>query len=731
MSDFREKYRRDNDLLRAPRKMPEEVMNMTNGNDKEKNTGTQNKRAVRIIAASIAACLVVAVLAAIPMLNRGRDLPLIETVSVGDLHAAEDYSQLYKAIKDLRRDENGLFGGFGVLTDGAVMEEAVEEEVVLEDAPEAPMTAPTTSVPTYNAAADTATGSAGKDYSTTNTQKENVDEADIIKTDGSYIYRLSGGALYILDPVKMTTVTCIEPAEEHTPENGWFWVNDMYISGDRLVLMYSREVPREDSDWRTDTFSGALVYDITDRTAPALLGDCAQSGHLNSSRLIGDYVYMVTAYGVYNEIDKDKPETFVPCLYADGQLTPMSAADVCLLPDPATSTYAVITSVNITNGSEFGSTQATFGNGSTVYADTERIILACSLSENTEEDTQEGGRNVTVRSYTQKTKLISYTISGGSVTLTATGEVPGSLLNQFALDRHNGVLRVVTTTSSSTEKIFTDGIDSYEWESFSANGLYVLDDGMNIIGTLDGLAEDERVYSVRFSGDIGYFVTFRQVDPLFAVDLSDPTNPTLLSALKIPGFSQYMHPYADGLMLGLGMDADEETGATKGMKLSMFDISDPANVTEKHKLLLGREISYSEALHNHKAALINAGKDVIAFPTWNGYLVYGYSDDTGFYERYVLEIEPGKMVGTLRSLYIGDSFYICSDYSLLRYDITDFAPTGELTFAQPGEDIVYAEEPIYFDTDEEFEVDAPVEFSTTTQAPDVIFAVTEPELIED
>lgn len=705
MSDFREKYRMDNELLKAPDSLPEGVINMT-----ESKESKSRKPVITIVSVAAAACVLLAVLICLPIISnhgRGIDLPLTEVVSVGDLHSAADYDEIYDAVRGLR-EENGsdYYAGFGVLTDGAVMEDAVVEEAEPEMAPEMPETGATTAAPqavepeVYNGTAD----DAGKDYSATNTQKENVDEADIIKTDGDYIYRLSCGTVYIIDPVNMTTVTSIDAVKDNTPENGWFGVSNIYVSGDRLAILYNKEIRSDGSDWRYDSFSGVLVYDITDRAAPALIGDCSQSGYLNDSRLIGDYIYLVTSYGVYGDIDENDPETYVPLLCVDGQSAPMAAADVCVLPEPNASTYAVISSVNIRTGNEFAATEATFGCGSTVYADTERIILACSNGGTEEEETTENGENVTIRTYSDSTKLISYTISEGAVNLTATGTVPGSLLNQFSIDRHKGVLRVVTTGYTSVEKIYTDGIDRYDWSSTSSNGLYTLDDGMNIIGSLDGLAQDERVYSVRFSGDMGYFVTFRQVDPLFAVDLSDPTNPTLLSALKIPGFSQYMHPFADGLMLGLGMDADEETGATNCMKLSMFDISNPADVTEKHKLLL-EDISYSEALYNHKAALVSADRDVIAFPTWNGYLVYGYSADSGFYERYVLELDHDKLNGTLRSLYIGDSFYICSDYTLFRFDIDDFEATGELTFADPEQyttwvEEVYAEEDILFATTE-------------------------------
>lgn len=184
----------------------------------------------------------------------------------------------------------------------------------------------------------------------------------------------------------------------------------------------------------------------------------------------------------------------------------------------------------------------------------------------------------------------------------------------------------------------------------------MFDENLDLIGKIDGLAKNEKVYSVRFSGDTAYFVTFRTVDPLFTVDLSDPANPVILSELKIPGFSNYLHPYSDGLLFGLGQDADERTGWTRGMKLSMFDVSDPHAVSEKHCLKLD---SYSsEALYNHKAILVSAEKDLIGFPTETGYVIYGYDTEKGFYKKAETALEKLWASHDIRGLYSGDYVYI-------------------------------------------------------------------------
>ena len=217
------------------------------------------------------------------------------------------------------------------------------------------------------------------------------------------------------------------------------------------------------------------------------------------------------------------------------------------------------------------------------------------------------------------------------------------------------------------------------------NSLYVLNSRLETVGKLEDIAPDERVYSVRFNGDIGYFVTFRQVDPLFSVDLSNPANPKILSALKIPGFSEYLHPFGEGLLLGIGMEADFETGRTLGAKLSMFDVSDPKAVYEKTKHLAPCEQTYIGAENGHKTVMVDEAKNILAFSgvdydtvstkSYYSYYVYGYSSGE-FVQKAVLE---GTGPDT-RGLYIGDIFYVCSNEKITAYNINNYSKLGSVNF---------------------------------------------------
>ena len=188
------------------------------------------------------------------------------------------------------------------------------------------------------------------------------------------------------------------------------------------------------------------------------------------------------------------------------------------------------------------------------------------------------------------------------------------------------------------------------------NDVYVLDASLKTVGSVTGLAEGERVFSARFDGDYGYLCTYRQTDPVFAVDLTEPTNPKVVGELKLSGYSDYLHIWSDGLLFGLGMETQSVGANTTvdGMKLVMIDTSDPAKLHDLHTQAI--DADYSEALNNHKAILVDSGKDIIAFPAENSYLVYGYSADDGFTLR--KEISVSQWDGNNRGLYIGDYFYV-------------------------------------------------------------------------
>jgi uncharacterized secreted protein with C-terminal beta-propeller domain len=255
------------------------------------------------------------------------------------------------------------------------------------------------------------------------------------------------------------------------------------------------------------------------------------------------------------------------------------------------------------------------------------------------------------------------------------------------MDEFNGNLRVATT----------------EWDR--GNNLFVLDESLNVMGSVTGLAKGERIYSVRFMGDKGYIVTFRNIDPLFVFDLSDPSAPRVTGELKIPGFSNYLHPVGEDLILGLGMETRElferdakgkenSVGFRQGgLKVSLFDVSDMGKPQEIGNLIIGENGSYSEALNNHKAIMIDADSELMAFDahvvndrnwidTAQGALVISYKDRE-IKQKGMLEYEEPKVYGKYipygrRTLYIGNTLYYVQDGIINAYNYESLEKTGAL-----------------------------------------------------
>ena len=210
----------------------------------------------------------------------------------------------------------------------------------------------------------------------------------------------------------------------------------------------------------------------------------------------------------------------------------------------------------------------------------------------------------------------------------------------------------------------------------STNSLYVLDENLETVGGIHDLAEDENVYSARFMGDTGYFVTFRQVDPLFSVDLSDPENPKITGELKIPGFSEYLHPYGEGLLLGIGMDVDENGMTTEGVKLSMFDISDPSSVQEVCTYVI--ENMYGTDVYNYKAVFVDVEKNLFGFAAYGDsmkYYMFSYDEADGFREVFSRTLSG---YGDIRGLYVNDTFYLVVGNTVQSFTMNGFEKIDDI-----------------------------------------------------
>lgn len=585
---------------------------------------------------------------------------------------AADYQTVYEAVQGAR----------GGSASRAVKGAAKEEFAVANDAAvEAP------------AAMETG-GSGGGDYSGTNVQVENVDEGDIVKTDGKYIYVLRGEELTVLkadggltDIVSRTQLgwsTYEQSGEkkDYKSFSEYKTPSEMFVSDGRLTVIsnyssYSEERVNGDYRWTDKHYTCIDLYDVSDPAAPKALSALGQDGYVLGTRMVNGRVYLLTSYWVW-DCEEGDVHTYVPALYKNGRMSILPADKIYIAPHCDSTEYVVAGAYDLTSG-ECTASQSLLGCGDTLYMNDSGIyVLGSHWTDNVTKTYTESV--YTVEEHTNASETMICRFAPDDLSVVATGTVPGYIESQFSADEYQGNLRLVTTRNDSSYKIFKDekyGFENYQWEERrTTTGLYVLDSGLQVVGKVEDLAPGERVYSARFDGEIGYFCTFRNVDPLFAVDVSDPSAPKVLSALKISGFSEYLHSWSPNRLFGFGREADEEDGWSEGLKLVMFDTTDKTNVTVKHTLVLD-DASYSEALYDHKAMFIDPERNYIGFGAEDQYYIYAYDDDAGFQLKY--EFDSDEWMGNTRGVRIGDDAYIVSYDELIVISMATW--TWDLTLA--------------------------------------------------
>ncbi len=516
-------------------------------------------------------------------------------------------------------------------------------------------------------------------FGTTNVQTAGVDEGAFLKNDGRYLYQTvinteagkSGQEVQILDTK--------EGLRELCRLGGFEQIAEIYVWQDLLVVIEnkyqdyfrgvetSRKFVCEDVAGSGNGYHEISFYQITDRENPRKIKTFTLQGSYLSSRIADGYFYGISRYYAHpGEGEKDY-DAYVPRL--DGKR--LLPGEICVPRDSTGSAYLVLVSIDLSEPSAFSQTLGVIAGGDLYYMSQDNIYVADYRSPYARRE--EGADR-------DSTAILRFSYDQGKFYLRATGEIPGRLNDSFSLDEYNGYLRAVSTVKEFWPKKIVDdrtgqvvGYDIREGKQ--ANGLYVLDEKLDIVGKIQDLAEDEEIYSARFLKDAGYFVTFRQTDPLFAVDLSEPENPRLLGELKVSGFSEYLHFYGADRLLGIGMETDE-TGRQTGVKLSMFDISIPEDLKEIARLVL-TDYDYSPALYDHREVLIHTGENIFGFEAVGNrggqhgkdYLVFSYEKDA-FVEKLVLDTKnkEGDYYCS-RGTFIGDMFYLLLEDGTVRsYD---------------------------------------------------------------
>lgn len=467
------------------------------------------------------------------------------------------------------------------------------------------------------------TGTA-QDYSTTNTQVINVDEADILKNDGKYIYMIAKNKLVIVEAFPAETMKKVSEIEMEKE----YRAVDMYISGDKLFLVTDNYT---NSYSNTNVKTKVILFDIADRNNPKSIKTFEFTGVYTSSRLNRNIVYLFSNMNVKQNGDIVVPQ------YKENDFSSFKDVDykeIQYVPNDSYTSYTQIFAFDLSMPSDSPKIVTYLGSSAkNIYMSLDNLYMAQNVSG--------------------KTVVYKFDLNNAYPRFEAKGSVPGTIVNQFAMDEYDGNFRIATTENN-------------------VNGVYVLSESMHRLGSVNNIARGEQIKSVRFEGNRGYVVTFRNTDPLFVIDLSKARAPKILGELKITGYSTYLHTYDENHVIGFGYDGNS-WGTNGSLKIALFDITDVTNPKEKFKEVI--DANSSELLDNHKALLFSKEKNLIAFPVGS----YAWSKDksTDVGKVYTINLDDGfKLRGEIkhssdieRMLFMDDILYGVSSTNVSAHDI--------------------------------------------------------------
>ena len=624
-------------------------------------------------------------------------------------------------------------------------------------------------VPTAAVAKDE---SGGSDYSTTNVQVANVDEPDYLKNDSKYVYIVSQNTLSIIDAYPAESAELILKIALDIESQ---YIQNMFLNDDRLVIFYNGQsddeiIPQYDFVPRRSysPVTHALIVDVSDKENPSIVKDYSIDGHFRDARMIGDYAYFVTNTNVNYQyprlpiIMEDSVRIMTPdAFYFDNveqfsNFSTLTAIDIfgdtinseSFLMGYSGTFYVSENNFYLTyqQNAPFGfyenSSQdrffdvivpllpndiqeqiKTIQNDSSINSTTQWMKISELMQEsynqmdkNSKEKLFDDIRealneyDAKIQEETRKTIIHKISIDEDKIEYVAKGSVPGRLLNQFSMDENGDRFRVATTIEHYIQHEGT----------IRSNAVYVLDEELNIVGELEDIAPDESIFSSRFMVDRLYLVTFQQIDPFFVIDLSKDT-PKILGELKIPGFSNYLHPFDEDHVIGVGRDTKVDSNdrvQQLGVKIALFNVADVNNPKVLDDFVIGDRSSHSEALHNHKAFFFDKTRNVLSIPIsgdsdglehistkmfapeynrWSGFYVFDIDTTNGFSIKGTITHSDSDSryygMGDARTFYIDDVLYTASQGYLKMNSFDDLNEINSIKLENTGKFIDYLEEP--------------------------------------
>lgn len=632
--DFiRNKFEEDN--LKAPGFLDETGAYNLIESKKQKKIKFYKRKSFKTIV-SLAACFAVVVTSltlAGPYVIDRSSMAEPEQNSANILPAFTSYEDIQKTVK--KTEKSHSLYGFSTIKGGS---------------PEVDMAAETVS---DSSRADNALSF--ESYGETYKQVDAVDEADIIKNNGEYIFWRNGenNVVNIYKGTRLISVIDdfeINYDDENVDSIHSEYITDMFVYDNRLVLNNYKSVEQDNT---FKTFTATYIYDISDIESPKEINRFSQSGSYISSRMIGSQLYIASNDYIYSEYCRVL-EDYVPTVCegkSDEQ--PMSFEDIYCPDSPSDSDYLIISSINVDTGKKTVNSKALFGGGSHIYCNENNMYVAMNKYVWKSFESYESSL----------CQIVKVQLGSDSIDFTAAGEIKGNTNNQFSMDEKDGYLRIATTTYGGSDK--------------KSNNLFILDENLKTVGEVTGFARNEEIKAVRFIGNTAYVITYEQTDPLFVIDVSDPSNPEIKGSVEITGFSSLLVPVDENTLLGIGYETKvNDVGiTTDGIKLALFDISNPESPSVLDSFVM--ENADSEAQYNHHALVVNKTEGYYAIP-YNSF----YYENIDGYDEYRLEntgvlmfgAENGKIVinsdfniknennsYSARCTYIGDTMYLLSD----------------------------------------------------------------------
>lgn len=534
-------------------------------------------------------------------------------------------------------------------------------------------------------------------FSTTNNQVENIEEGDIVVTDGKYIYSTVDNQIIITDG---TNPKSLKIASKITLDGNSYPSQLMIHQNMLIVVMDDYVETKKDGNVTGNSMTKVAFYSMKNPSKPKLIREFAQDGSINGVRKYNNILYIVSKKAPeYWLLSEGKEVELRPYVYdsaQDKEVKPMEMEQLTILPGSNEPNYTIISSIDLDNFEEKKiETKGFLGGSSSLYMSENALYLTAVnyLPRTLEKETKsEVSTDIAILpAGPSDTDIFKFTIDGMKVEFLASTSIKGSLLNQFSMDEFNGYFRVAITEG-----------DAWGGANESTkNHLFIYNDKLEKVGEVTDLAKGERIYSARFMGDKAYIVTFKQVDPLFVIDLQNPKQPKVLGELKIPGYSNYLHPLDEHHLIGIGYDTESRVDSvskqpiitTKGIKISLFDISDYSNPKEQDSVVIGGRGTHSEMEYNHKALFRNEEYNYFGFPVTvyegkgeyeveykgTGAVIYEITADNGIELKGNL-ITPAKQGeeyenwDTLitRMLYIGDALYTVSRDEVKSYNLQNF-----------------------------------------------------------